>query len=203
MRGLSRGSSKFPGILCESVARRGDLRRFPCLENAKIWKIAGKTGKFTLFSLLAAAGTGIITIGLLAKGCDVRMADYIYQLPAPEVVSLPGHAARALIREGNGTAALLYIYILAGHGALDCAQAARDLKWTTAEVDTAAGALVRDVYKRQDLALRAGGRPSTPGADADAGNRGKWWESIRKIGASGFALAPIWWRRVDSNHRSQ
>ena len=71
------------------------------------------------------------------------MADYIYQLPAPEVVSLPGHAARALIREGNGTAALLYIYILAGHGALDCAQAARDLKWTTAEVDTAAGALVR------------------------------------------------------------
>lgn len=71
------------------------------------------------------------------------MADYSYKLPAPEVVALPGSAARLLVQEGNGAAALLYIYILSGHAELDRGQACRALHMTADELDAAAGVLVR------------------------------------------------------------
>ena len=71
------------------------------------------------------------------------MADYIYKLPAPEAVTMSGKAARALVREGSGAAALLYIYILSGHASFDRAAAARELGMTASELDAAAGILVR------------------------------------------------------------
>ena len=71
------------------------------------------------------------------------MADYTYRLPAPEVVALPGSAARALVREKNGAAALLYIYILSAGDPPDSTRAARDLGMTADELDAAAGVLVR------------------------------------------------------------
>lgn len=64
-----------------------------------------------------------------------------YILPDQESVSISGGAAEKLIRRGDGSAALLYIYMLKNKGNLSVAEAQNALGFTEQQVYDAMGAL--------------------------------------------------------------
>ncbi len=65
------------------------------------------------------------------------MPDGIFVLPVSRVLGLPAEAAEKLIGEGDGDAALLYIYILKNGGRLSVPQAASAIGRTVREIRTA------------------------------------------------------------------
>lgn len=75
-----------------------------------------------------------------------------YRIRRAEVLSLPIADAEALLRSGDGDAALLYIYILRRGGELDTAAAAREL-----------GRSDRDVLRMTEALARAGLLETAPG----------------------------------------
>ena len=62
------------------------------------------------------------------------MAVYKVDLPVSRDVSIPAHAANLLMDSGNGSSALLYIYILSHSGELDISAAAERLKMGEDEI---------------------------------------------------------------------
>jgi hypothetical protein len=68
------------------------------------------------------------------------MDDKLYALSKAPGLALPAEDVEKLLCRADGCCALLYLYILR-HGRLDTARAARDLKRTAREIETAAGAL--------------------------------------------------------------
>ena len=69
------------------------------------------------------------------------MSEYILNAVREESVVLPGGAADALLRGGNGDAALLYIALLRHRGASDAAALCGRLGWERRRFDAAAHVL--------------------------------------------------------------
>lgn len=69
------------------------------------------------------------------------MSTQKYILPDQESISLSGSAAQKLIRRGDGSAALLYIYMLKNKGNLEISQAQTTMGYTEQQIHDAMGAL--------------------------------------------------------------
>ena len=65
------------------------------------------------------------------------MADKKFVLPGPETVTISSYAADKLISNGDGDAALLYLYILKNRGSASTSEASEKLGRSRSEIESA------------------------------------------------------------------
>ena len=96
------------------------------------------------------------------------MADKKFVLPGPETVTISSYAADKLISNGDGDAALLYLYILKNRGGASTSEASEKLGRSRSEIESAMELLNRlGLVRCDDMAAPAGPADEIPQYTAD------------------------------------